>query len=358
VALVHPERTSVSVPVTINGQSGSLVITSHPNDEMNEIWDGIVTQILIGSVIAAALLLITMTVVSRALAPIGALTDAMTAIERGDYDARVKPEGPPELAAIGDKLNHLAGALGDAAEEKRRLAERVVSMQDVERKEIARELHDEIGPHLFALRAHVSSLVRSAETRDPDKEALRKHGNAIWEQVNALQQFNRRVLEKLRPVGLAELGLREALSALLRLWREAHPEVVIETVISPSLGEAGETADLTIYRIIQEALTNVFRHAEATRVELTVEPAEQLLQRGTRQSVLVRVRDNGSGLLRDHKLGHGLVGMRERVMALGGTVTVTSADGGVTVEAIVPCGDRARLDDPVDEHDPAQHGSS
>src|SRR3954447_23674796 len=106
VALVHPQRTAVSVPVTVNGKSGSLVITSHPNDEMNEIWDGIVTQILIGSAIAAALLLITMTVVGRALAPIQALTDAMNRIEFGDYETRVKPEGPPELAAIGDKLNH------------------------------------------------------------------------------------------------------------------------------------------------------------------------------------------------------------------------------------------------------------
>jgi len=359
VALVHPERTSVSVPATINGQPGSLVITSHPNDEMNEIWDGIVTQILIGSVIAAALLLITMTVVSRALAPIGALTDAMTAIERGAYDTRVKPEGPPELAAIGDKLNHLAGVLGDAAEEKRRLAERVVSMQDVERKEIARELHDEIGPHLFALRAHVSSLVRTAESRDPDLAAVRKHGSAIWEQVNALQHFNRRVLEKLRPVGLAELGLREALAALLRLWRETRPDVVIETAISPSLGEAGETADLTIYRIIQEALTNVFRHADATRVEVTVEAAEpSATTRGRRGSVMVRVRDNGSGLLRDHKLGHGLVGMRERVMALGGAVTVASADGGVTVEAVVPCDERVWSGTPVDEGDPPQHRSA
>jgi two-component system, NarL family, sensor histidine kinase UhpB len=359
VALVHPERTAVSVPVTINGKSGSLVITSHPNDEMNEIWDGIVTQVQVGSAIAVALLLITMTVVGRALAPIQALTDAMNRIEFGDYDTRVKPDGPPELAAIGNKLNHLAAALGDAVEDKRRLAERVVSLQDVERKEIARELHDEFGPHLFALRAHISSLMRIAESREPDVASLRKHGSAIWEQVNALQQFNRRVLEKLRPVGLAELGLREALGALLRLWREAHPEVVIETGISP-LGEPGETADLTIYRIIQEALTNVFRHADATRIEITIGPADlpSVATRGRRGSVLVRVRDNGSGLLRDHKLGHGLVGMRERVLALGGTVTVTSADGGVTVEALVPCDERAFSDTPIDECHPAQQGSA
>jgi two-component system sensor histidine kinase UhpB len=174
-----------------------------------------------------------------------------------------------------------------------------------------------------------------------------------------LQHFNRRVLEKLRPVGLAELGLREALAALSRLWRETRPDVVIETAISLALGEAGETADLTIYRIIQEALTNVFRHADATRVEVTVEPAEpSATTRGRRGSVMVRVRDNGSGLLRDHKLGHGLVGMRERVMALGGTVTVTSADGGVTVEAVVPCDEHVWSDTPVDERDPPQHRSA
>jgi len=357
VALVRPERTSVSVPVTVAGISGQLVITSHPNDEMNEIWDGIVTQILIGSAIAATLLLITMLVVGRALAPIGALTDAMTAIEQGDYGTRVKAEGPPELAAIGDKLNHLAGTLGEAVEDNRRLAERVVSMQDAERKELARELHDEIGPHLFALRAHVASLLRTAEAHDPDLGSLRRHGAAIGEQVDALQQFNRRVLERLRPVGLAEFGLREAIGALLRLWREARPEVAIETAISPPLGELGETADLTIYRIVQEALTNAFRHADATRILVTIEPVEVPL-RGGRGSVLVRVRDDGSGLLRDHKLGHGLIGMRERVRALGGTVTVTSGDGGVTVEAVVPCGDGAAPGSPADRQYPAQQGGS
>src|SRR6266700_2642042 len=338
VALVHPEKTAVNVPISIHGKAGSLVITSHPNDEMTEIWDGIVTQLQVGSAIAIALFLITMMVVSRALAPIQALLEAMTKIESGGYDTRVKPDGPPELAAICTKLNHLAAALGDAVDDKRRLAERVVSLQDVERKEIARELHDEFGPYLFALRAHASSLTRIADAREPNTDALRKHGGAILEQVNALQQFNRRVLEKLRPVGLTELGLREALGALLRLWAESRPGTIIETDISPSLGETGETADLTIYRTIQEALTNVFRHAGATRVNVAVEPTE--LSSGTahagRGGALVRVRDNGSGLRPDHKLGFGLTGMRERILALGGSLTVASGDGGVTLEAVIP----------------------
>ena len=336
VTLVHPEKTTVNVPISIKGKPGSLLITSHPNDEMAEIWDGIITQLQIGTVVAIVLFLITIRVVSRALAPIQTLSEAMTKIEAGGYDTRVKPDGPPELVAICDKLNHLAATLGNAVDDKRRLAERVVSLQDVERKEIARELHDEFGPYLFALRAHASALTRIADARDPNAQATRKHGSAILEQVNALQQSNRRVLEKLRPAGLTELGLREALGALLRLWGESHPDVAIETDISQSLGDTGETADLTIYRTIQEALTNVFRHAGATCVNVTVEPIELPSGLTGRGGALVRVRDNGGGLRPDHKLGLGLTGMRERILALGGSLTIVSGDSGVTVEAVIP----------------------
>jgi two-component system sensor histidine kinase UhpB len=278
-----------------------------------------------------------MMVVNRALAPLQSLSEAMTHIEAGAYDTRVEPAGSPELAAICTRLNHLAATLGEAMEEKRQLAETAVSLQDAERKEIARELHDEFGPYLFALRAHASSLMRTAASLEPKTDTLRKHGDAILEQINALQQFNRRVLEKLRPVGLAELGLNEAIGALLRLWSESHPEVMIKTTISESLGETGETAQLTIYRIIQEALTNVFRHAGATHVEIIVTLARQAGSSAVdTNAIAVSVRDNGAGLPIDHKQGLGMIGMRERVLALGGTMTIASTHHGVTVEALVP----------------------
>ncbi|MFB6420413.1 MULTISPECIES: histidine kinase [Bradyrhizobium] len=335
VGLVHPEQTAVSVPVSIQGKPGSLVVTSHPTDEIAEIWDSIVTQLEVGSVVAVVLFLVMMNVVGRALAPLQSLAETMGEIEDGHYDARVTPGGAPELAAICGKLNHLAAVLGEAVEDKRRLAERAVSLQDVERKEIARELHDEFGPYLFSLRAHASALAKLADGRAPSAEAVRKHGSALLEQINALQQFTRRVLERLRPVGLAELGLRQALESLSRLWREAHPEVAIETSISPALGTTGETADLTIYRIVQEALTNVFRHAGATSVNVLIEPAGQPGRDG-RFCARVRVSDNGRGMEPGQKLGFGLVGMRERILALGGTLNVVSGDGGLTVEALVP----------------------
>jgi two-component system, NarL family, sensor histidine kinase UhpB len=334
VSLVHPEQTAVSVPVSIHGKPGSLLITSHPDDEIAEIWDAIVTQLEVGSVIALALFLVMMNVIGRALAPLQSLADVMAELEDGRYQARVAPGGAPELAAICTKLNHLAATLSEAIEDKRRLAERTVSLQDVERKEIARELHDEFGPYLFSLRAHASALAKQADGRAPSAEAVRKHGSAMLEQINALQQFNRRVLERLRPVGLAELGLRQALESLSRLWRESHPDVAIETVISPALGVTGETADLTIYRIVQEALTNVFRHAGATSVNVVIEPVEPVGD--GRGCARVRVSDNGRGMEPGQKLGFGLVGMRERILALGGTLNVVSGDRGLTVEALVP----------------------
>jgi two-component system sensor histidine kinase UhpB len=337
VALVHPGRTTVSVPVSIRGENTALIITSIPNDEIAEIWDEVLTQLEVGSAVALALFLITTTVIGRALAPLKSLSQAMTEIESGRYQVHIEPSGAPELAAICTKLNHLAATLGEAVEQKRQLAERAVSLQDHEREEIARELHDEFGPYLFALRVHAGALMRLAKTAAPDADGVRKHGGAILEQVNDLQQFTRRILERLRPVGLAELGLRDALSALQRLWNESNPDVEIETTISRALGETGETADLTIYRIVQEALTNVFRHAKATAVNVSIEPAERPLGvRGSRDYALVRVRDNGRGLKPGQKFGLGLTGMRERILALGGTLTVASGEGGVTIEAMVP----------------------
>ncbi len=337
VAMVRPEPTRLRIPIVVDGTSyGTLSIASHPTDEIAEIWDSIVTQIQFGSAIAVALLILTMLVVSRALAPIQSLADAMADLETGRYDTRVVPTGSAEIAAICAKLNHLAATLEDAVADKQRLAERVVSLQDVERKEIARELHDEFGPYLFALRAHATALMRMADAATPDIVGLRKHGTAMLEQVNALQQFNRRVLDRLRPAGLSELGLDEALAALVRFWRGAHPDVTVDTDISDALGPIGETAELTIYRVVQEALTNAFRHSGATQVSVTIEPVSGA---GRGQSARVRVSDNGRGLPPDHKLGLGLTGMRERVMALGGTMTVTSASG-ATVEATIPCGVR------------------
>ena len=208
VALVHPEQTSVSVPVSINGKPGSLVITSHPDDEMAEIWDGIVTQLEVGSAIAIALFLITMTVVGRALAPLQALVAGDDAGSRPGTMTRVSnPAARPNWPRSVRKLNHLAATLGDAVEDKRRLAERAVSLQDVERKEIARELHDEFGPYLFALRAHAGALMRLAEAPEPDRKRCASMAARSWSRSMRCSSSTAGFWRSFGRSGLAELGL-------------------------------------------------------------------------------------------------------------------------------------------------------
>jgi two-component system sensor histidine kinase UhpB len=335
VAFVRPEQTTVKVPVVVNGKSlGSLAVTSHPTDEMAEIWDGIVIQVEIGLALSAAFLLMTVWVVNRALAPIEVLKSAMTDLEAGHYQTRVTPSGSPELATICVKLNELAAVLDATVEGKRRLAERVITLQDAERREIARDLHDEFGPHLFALRAHASALQQSMDVAAPDLNAMKMQSGTLLTKVNDIQQLNRRVIERLRPVGLAEFGLAGAVDALLRFWRETQPATTVDTSMSTSLGPIDGTVELTVYRVIQESLTNIFRHAGASHVEIEVTE----FGTGKARIVAVSIRDDGAGLPDDHKQGLGLTGMRERVEALGGTLEMTSSGSGSTVRATIPLG--------------------
>lgn len=335
VALVRPEPTTIRIPLTSHGNDlGSLVIGSEPSDEISEIWDGIVTQLIVGACIALVLFLITAAVVNRALRPLNSLADAMTRVEAGDYATRVAAAGPPELAAICRRLNHLVEVLGSAMEDRRQLAGRLVSLQDSERKEVASELHDEFGPYLFALRAHVSSLEAAIGGEGADAKVLLRQCRAMTEQLGALQQVNRQILERLRPVGLADLGLGEALNRLIGMWRQAHPGVSMDLSVSlPSPGALDETTELTIYRVVQEALTNVFRHAGASSVGVSIASLNSDVGQPT---IRVEVRDNGSGLPTGYKSGLGTIGMRERVAALGGSVSMNSTPEGLVIEALVP----------------------
>jgi two-component system sensor histidine kinase UhpB len=257
----------------------------------------------------------------------------MTRVEAGDYSTRVTPAGPPELAAICRQLNQLVEVLGSAMEDRRQLAGRLVSLQDSERKEVARELHDEFGPYLFALRAHVSSLEAAISAGKADARVLLRQCRSMTEQLGALQQVNRQVLERLRPIGLAELGLLEALNGLIGMWRQAHPEISVELSVPPSLTTLDEMTELTIYRVVQEALTNVFRHAGASSVTISITP---LKSDAGQPAIHIEVKDNGSGLRADHKTGLGTIGMRERVTALGGSVSMNSTPEGLVIEARVP----------------------
>lgn len=341
------------LPVTANGRDlGTVVIAPQAGDEIGEVLDAIGNIASRGLLLAVAVFALTSFVIHRALAPIGMLDRALGLLRSGDYGVRLAPAGPPEIARISSSLNELAAELERTREANRWLSQKVIRVEDDERRELARELHDELGPYLFAVRAGATSLKREIARPDGDQERITGLCRAMLEQIDAIQRTNRRVLHKLRPVGLNELGLAASLQGIVAMWRKDHPAIEVTLALASDLDHLDDTVALTVHRVVQEGLTNAFRHAKASRVDITVTSIEQgtdeagphARRDGTgseaaqRTGIRVSVRDDGVGLAGPVQDGFGITGMRERVWALGGTVTIANAPdgGGALLEAVIP----------------------
>lgn len=332
-ALVHADTAPVRVPIVVDGRDlGTVVITPQTSDEITEVLDSIGSVTSRGLLLAAAMFALTSFVIHRALAPIGMLDRALGTLRSGDYEVRLAPEGPPEIARITSSLNDLASALQHTRSENRWLSQKVIRVEDDERRELARELHDELGPYLFAVRAGATSLKREIEGPAADSGRVAELTTAMLEQIDAIQRTNRRVLHKLRPVGLAELGLSASLKGIVAMWRKDHSDIDVRLSLGPDIDNVDDTVALTVHRVVQEGLTNIFRHAKASRVDIAV-----AREHAARPGIRITVRDDGVGLADGRTDGFGLTGMRERVWALGGSVTIANATGGgALLEALIP----------------------
>ncbi len=333
-ALIHTPSEVAAIPLRLSdGRSESIVIVADPADEIDEVWAGVRDHALVGATMALAALLVTSLLVGRAVRPIGVASATLARLEAGDYAARAEGGGPPEIRDLNAKINSLAEALGDLKRDNSELAERVFAAQDEERQVIAHELHDEFGPHLFGLRASAAVLAKKVG----DDPAARAAASAIEAQVEALQSQNRRILADLRPAALEELGLTEALEALVAHWRRAEPSVALSLDVDPRVETMSDRASLMAYRFVQEATTNAFRHSRATQIDVSLRfetpvigPSED---DGGLAGLVIRVADDGRGL-QGETAGMGLAGMRDRVRLLGGQVTIGSPPvGGVVVDA-------------------------
>ncbi len=334
-ALVNAPHEVVSVPIVFNDRRmNSIVIVADSSDVIDNAWIGARDAALTGAVLALIAMAATNLLVGRALKPLDAAGVALAGLEAGDYSARAAVAGPPEIVNLNTKINSLAGALSGLERANAELMERAVDAHDQERRVIAHELHDEFGPHLFALRASAAVLTKKLDALPEARAAAA----AIASQVEALQNQNRRILADLRPAALEELGLVDALGSLIAHWRRAEPAMTLSLDADPRASMLGERASQMAYRFVQEALTNAFRHAGATRIEVTLRfedgnSHDALLDPGL-AGLVIRVADDGRGLQGQGSGGMGLSGMRDRVRMLGGeTRVVPLPEGGLAVEA-------------------------
>jgi two-component system sensor histidine kinase UhpB len=327
------ETPALHVPVEVNGRDlGTILIKGDGSDEMREVWETIGRITIYGSIFAVCAFAVTSWLIRSSLQPIDKLHEAITHLETGDYDVDVPAGGSPEIAGICAHINTLANALRRARDENRRLSTAVVRIQDDERREVARELHDELGPHLFSLRASGAALAGSIEKGQIDPERIMRDVKTMMDRTNVLQQTNRRVLQSLNPAGLDELGLARALEALGASWRQDQPETALTLKLDGCFDRLDPTTTLTIYRVVQEGLTNAFRHARATQIA-----AEVRIPDGGAQNITITVRDNGHGIPETPEDGFGLRGMRERVTALGGQLSLVGDEPrGAWLTATIP----------------------
>jgi two-component system, NarL family, sensor histidine kinase UhpB len=185
-----------------------------------------------------------------------------------------------------------------------------------------------------AIKTIGTAIANRTEKSSPDTHANAK---TIVSVASHIYDVVHGIIRQLRPSGLDHLGLSETIDDAVSGWRDRHPEIECEVVLGPDIDGFSEAANITVYRIVQECLTNIVRHSGADRatVKVTLEPVEP-----HGPCLVVSVRDNGKGLSQPNEqeaARFGLIGMRERVQGLGGSFEISGAAGeGVTVRAVVP----------------------
>lgn len=217
--------------------------------------------------------------------------------------------------------------------QNRELTGRLFGLQEEERRRLARELHDELGQWLTAIQAEAEAIIAlpGGETQAETHADIRAGAQAISRSAAEVHGVIRRMLHHLRPALLDELGLADSLRELLAQWRARRPEVAWEIELDAECGGWSETLNITVYRLVQEALTNVANHSQARRATVSLRQAPGAV-------ILLSVADDGRGMQAGQpSRGLGLPGMRERVLAAGGEFSLHSAPGkGTRIEVRLP----------------------
>ena len=250
VDFVHAPPRVVTIPVTIKGVNyGRIAIISNPIDELAEVWSDVSWLALVGLLVTSIILGLVLVLVRGSLKPFEGLKRGLSDLEAGKSNVRIEVRGATEFRVISSALNSLAATLDRVRTENRALIDRLIRVQDDERKEIARDLHDEAGPCLFSIRAGAVALSEFTANATPQ---IRQTCANVNKASEILQNLFRALLGRLAPRGLAEFGLREVLKGLLNSWRTSRPDVALELVCPHDLSILDESISLTAFRVVQE----------------------------------------------------------------------------------------------------------
>ena len=319
---VTPVWEPKSLPVDRDNRHwGELVITPDPTYEYSEVWNQITGVLVLVGIFFVAVNAMVYWAVAKALSPVERILEALNQLEQGNLKARLPQFDLLELARISEKFNRMVETLEHSILQNHRLSQQLISLQEEERKSLARDLHDEFGQCLTAIHADASVLLLLSESEYPK---VRASALAITQLSHHLIDMVSDLMQRLRPGVLDELGLEEAIRDLVTTWKLRNPDIACSLIL-PTLDAASiaEPLAVTVYRIVQECLTNISRHAQASQVEISMAQNQGIVG----SSLAIHISDDGRGFDPQRATGFGLAGMRERIEGLGGALRINSEPG-------------------------------
>lgn len=329
--LFHPDL-EVRKAVNFNAmQYGTILVSLNVQMETARAWSNLRAVIDILIVTIATLCLLMFFTLNLLLRPAQQIVNGLEKMRQGKLDWRLPAFDIPEWKRTSEAINALAEKQQLTLAENRHLALKLMNVQEEEHRYLSRELHDEFGQCLAGINAVTTSIAQSA----------RQHCPQLIDEVNSISRISahmmttlRNLLTRLRPVNVDELGLKQSLKQLVRSWNQrsgnrTHYELCMEG----ELENLPEPLPANIYRIVQECLTNIAKHARANTASIN-------LQRPSHACLALCIVDDGIASKLDsfrNSGGMGLLGIDERVDALGGTLTFeTQANGGLVVNISLP----------------------
>ena len=326
VRLISPPTSTQSIDLP----DGKIVVRANASRAALDAWDN-VRQLAVGSaLLLLALNALVFWLVGRTVRPFAQIVAALNQLQAGRLDVRLPALAGTEAAAIGGAFNRMVGQLAHLLETEgralraelqlsnsRELTRWIEQQIERERHMIARELHDELGQSVTAMRSMALSIAQRMHALDPQAEAAAR---LIADESSRLYDAMHGMIPRLTPLMLDNLGLAEALRDLVERTRLSQPG--LRVTLSIELGESvlGSDAALALYRAAQEGISNALRHGQAQTLLLAVE--------GSASTVSLRLQDDGQGLPAEgpERAGHyGLRWLTERVEALGGALVIEPA---------------------------------
>ncbi len=307
-----------------DGKQITLIIQADPLDEITEAWHESCSFFISLLVMALLTFFAVNLVFNKAFKAIALIVEGLKAIEQGDYQQKLPAFATQEYDDIAKTINHMTAVLAAAYQENKALALHSLEIQEEERRHLSQELHDELGQSLTAIK------VMAVTAKNPKAE-IGQIADAVIEICDHLINVVRSMMRNLHPLVLTELGLKATLEDFVNHWSQRSPSLVLTLNCANEVDEMAQKITIQLFRIVQECVTNIVRHAQATEasIELHITPDKRLQ---------LQISDNGQGCdMENLKTGFGLLGMRERVHSLGGTLAITTQLGqGMCISATIP----------------------